>query len=149
MEQENLENTEEIEIINWEDRYLRLLADFENYKKRSNKEKILLSEDIKFKTILPILDLYDDLNISIGMITTIEGRESIGIFIDKFKTIIGSMGLEEIQTETYDSNLHEVASIVPLSIVQFGEENQILDIIQRGWKIGERILRYPKVVICK
>jgi molecular chaperone GrpE len=132
---------------NWEIKYIRLLAEFENYKKRTAKERLDLINTSKLSVMVPILDLKDELSISLGMITGQEGRDSVSIFLEKFSKTIQKLGLEEIQNEVYDSNIHEVISISPIEIE--GETNKILDVVQMGYKIGDKIVRYPKVIISK
>jgi len=124
----------------WKDQYLRLLADFENYKKRNLKEKEDLVQQTKINTISSILDLDSDLNIAKKNIPDSEG---LNLMIQKVNNFLKTQGIEEIQTENYDPELHEV-----ISVVETGE-NKILDVISKGYRIGERPFRYPKIILSK
>lgn len=135
------QNTEVVEPqTDWKDQYLRLLADFENYKKRNLKEKEDLVQQTKINTISSILDLDSDLNIAKKNIPDSEG---LNLMIQKVNNFLKTQGIEEIQTENYDPELHEV-----ISVVETGE-NKILDVISKGYRIGERPFRYPKIILSK
>ena len=135
------QSTEVVEPqTDWKDQYLRLLADFENYKKRNLKEKEDLVQQTKINTISSILDLDSDLNIAKKNIPDSEG---LNLMIQKVNNFLKTQGIEEIQTENYDPELHEV-----ISVVETGE-NKILDVISKGYRIGERPFRYPKIILSK
>jgi len=123
--------------IDFNDKYLRVYAEFENYKKRVNKEKSDLVIDTKFKTISSILDLNDDLNyakMSLG------DNEGLNLLIDKFNNFLNSLNIEEIQTNNYDSDIHEVISV-------FEHGKVIIEVISKGYMIDGKIVRYPKVIL--
>jgi molecular chaperone GrpE len=137
-EKKNIESSES--PTDWKDQYLRLLADFENYKKRNSKEKEDLVQQTKINTIVSILDLDSDLNIARKNIPESEG---LNLMIQKVNNFLKNQGIEEIQTESYDPDLHEVVSIVETG------ENKILDVISKGYRIGEKPFRYPKIILSK
>jgi molecular chaperone GrpE len=122
------------------DSYVRLYAEFENFKKRVQKEKSELILNTKIKTLNSILDLDSDLSIARKSISDSEG---LNIILNKVSTFLKNEGIEEIQTETYDSDLHEV-----ISILDTGEE-KIIDVVSKGYTIDGKPFRYPKIILSK
>lgn len=149
MNTENIENSvetsqnEEVKIennIDYKDQYLRLYADFENYKKRVQKEKEELIINTKTKSLNVVLDLDNDLHIAKKSIGESEG---LNIILNKVHTYLKSQGIEEIQTQTYDSDLHEVVSIIETG------EDKIFDVVSKGYSINGKPFRYPKIILSK
>jgi molecular chaperone GrpE len=131
-------NIEEME--EWKDKYYRLYADFDNYKRRAQKEKEDLVLDTKTKSLSTILDLDNDLYIAKKNMPDSEG---LNLILNKVHTFLKSQGIEEIQTDEYDSDLHEV-----ISIIETGE-SKIIDIVSKGYKINGKPFRYPKIILSK
>jgi molecular chaperone GrpE len=129
-----------VENIDYKDQYLRIYADFENYKKRVQKEKEEITINTKIKSFNAILDLDNDLNIAKKSIGDSEG---INIILNKVSNFLKSQGIEEIQTDSYDSDLHEV-----VSILETGEE-KIIDVVSKGYSINGKPFRYPKIILSK
>jgi molecular chaperone GrpE len=128
------------ENTDYKDQYLRLYADFENYKKRNQKEKEELVLNTKTKMLNSIIDLDNDLYIAKKSIGESEG---INIIINKVKNFLKSQGIEEIQTQTYDSDLHEV-----ISVLETGEE-KVIEVISKGYSINGKPFKYPKIILSK
>jgi len=126
--------------IDYKDKYLRLYADFENYKKRIQKEKEDIVLNTKIKMINSILDLDNDLHIAKK---SIEESDGINIILNKVQTFLKAQGIEEVQTKLYDSDLHEV-----VSVLETGEE-KIIDVISKGYSINGKPFRYPKIILSK
>ena len=126
--------------IKSKDSYMRLYAEFENYKKRVQKEKDELIINTKAKMLNSILDLDSDLHIAKKSIGESEG---INIILNKVHNFLKNQGIEEIQTETYDSDLHEV-----VSMLETGEE-KIIDVVSKGYSINGKPFRYPKIILSK
>jgi len=126
--------------IDYKDQYLRLYADFDNYKRRAQKEKEDLILDTKTKSLSTILDLDNDLYIAKKNMPDSEG---LNLILNKVHTSLKSQGIEEIQTDEYDSDLHEV-----ISIIETGE-SKIIDIVSKGYKINGKPFRYPKIILSK
>jgi molecular chaperone GrpE len=125
------------------DNYLRLAAEFENYKRRVSKEKEDIAMNTKVKMLSSILDMDNDFNMAIKTIKNEESLEGIKIIHSKLINFLTSQGIEEVQTETYDEDLHEVISVVP------GEDNKIVDVVSKGYSLNGKIFRHPKIVISK
>lgn len=133
---------EEVESIKLElnDKYLRLMAEFENYKKRVNKEKEEIRINTKTNMLSSILDIDSDLAIAKKNIKEDEG---INLILNKIESFLKNQGVTSIQTETYDPDIHEV-----ISILEIGEE-RIIDVISKGYSIGGKPFRYPKIILGK
>lgn len=144
-ESENKEvfTLEEVEQIKSEsnEKYLRLFAEFENYKKRTQKEK----EDIKLNTktsmLSSILDLDSDL--AIALKNDKSDNQGLKLIMSKLERFLNSQGVESIQTETYDVDNHEV-----ISVMDIGEE-KIIDVVSKGYTINGKPFRYPKIILGK
>lgn len=132
-----LEEVEEIKL-ELNEKYLRLFAEFENYKKRTQKDK----EDIRISTktnmLHAILDL--DSDISIAMKND-KDNEGLNLIMSKLERFLNSQDVQSIQTETYDGDLHEV-----ISVLEVGEE-KIIDVVSKGYMIGDKPFRYPKIIL--
>lgn len=155
MENENLEDkieetivVEQTEVIekeiNWQNEYIRLLADFENYKKRVNKEKEEIRESVKTNTLQSILDIDSDINIAINTVQDEKTKEGLNLIGLKITNFLKNNGIESVDTEVYDADIHEV-----IHVVETGEENKILSVVSKGYKLNEKIIRYPKIILSK
>ena len=144
-QEENLEISPEMELtkklLELEDKYLRLFAEFENYKKRTQKEKEDLKISTKTNMLSDILDLDSDL--AIAMKNSKGDNEGLKLIMSKLDKFLNNQGVESIQVETYDSDLHEV-----ISVLEIGEE-KIIDVVSKGYTIGGKPFRYPKIILGK
>jgi molecular chaperone GrpE len=134
--------SEEVEQIKTElnDKYLRLFAEFENYKRRIAKEKDDLRVNTKTMMLTAILDLDSDLSIAVKSSKDIDGLRLIMSKLEKF---LSNQGVESIQTDTYDADLHEV-----ISVLEIGEE-KIVDVVSKGYSINGKPFRFPKIILGK
>lgn len=123
-----------------EDKYLRLLAEFDNYKKRVNKEKEDLKINTKIQMLSSILDVDSDLALAKK---TLKEDTGINLILKKLDAFLENHGVEPIQTEVYDVDLHEV-----ISVLEVGEE-KIIDVISKGYTINGKPFRYPKIILGK
>ena len=132
------DEVEEIKSI-LENKFLRLYADFENYKKRVSKEKEELVIQTKSSLLNPILDLENELTLA----KKSTNEEGVILIWEKFQKFLTDNNIEVVQTDVYDPYLHDV-----ISVLETGEE-KILDVVSRGYKIDNKIIRYPKVILGK
>jgi len=137
--------TEELtsQLAESEKKYLLLYADFENYKKRVQKDKDELKNNTKVSMITSILDMDNDIAIAIKNIKDEVTREGVELIAQKLERFLKSQGIESIQTETYDDELHEVISVVPTG------KNEIIDVVSKGYMLNGKPFRHPKIVIGK
>lgn len=122
------------------DAYMRLYAEFENYKKRAQKEKEDLVMDTKIKMLNSIMGVSNDLDIAKKSVSDSEG---INIILNKINNFLKSQGIEEIQTNDYDPDIHEVVSILNTG------EQKIVDVVSKGYSINGKPFRYPKIILSK
>jgi molecular chaperone GrpE len=141
MEQE----TKQTEIVetDWKDIYVRLLADFDNHKKRVIKEKDELRRTTKMETLSSVLELDNDLHLATKMIKDDKALSAITIITDKLQKFLKSQGIEEVQTDTYDEDLHEV-----VSMLQTGE-TKVVDVVSKGYTMNGTVVKYPKIILSK
>ena len=127
----------------WKDMYIRLYAEFDNYKKRMIKEKETLKEQTKIKMLEALLDIDSDIEYAMKSIKDEETLKGINLIISKLTLFLKSQGIESIQTKEYDENIHEV-----ISLVETGK-NEIVDVVSKGYLLNGAPIRYPKVILGK
>ena len=132
-------------------KYLRLYAEFENFRKRSAKERIDLigtaSADV-LKELLPIMDDFDRAIESNKNADDIEAvKEGFDLLHNKFGRLMKSKGVEEInpKDEMFDGELHEAIAQMPAQSED--QKGKIFDVVEKGYKLNEKIIRHPKVVV--
>ena len=130
-----------------DDRYKRILAEFENFKKRSAKEREGLYNSILADVIEVILPVVDNLENALKVETKDEDyKQGIELVLKQFKDVLKSKGIEEIKAigETFDPSMHEA-----VSSVQDEEkgEKEIVQEYRKGYKIGNRVIRHSMVVV--
>lgn len=143
-EKENLEQVEisiEDQLKEAQEKHLRLYSDFENYKRRVQKEKEDLVLNTKTKMLSAVLDMDSDVTIAIKSMDKVD--EGLLLIAQKLETFLKSQGIETIQTETYDEDLHEV-----ISVLETGE-NKIVDVVTKGYSLNGKPFRYPKIVLSR
>lgn len=130
-----------------EDRYKRILAEFENFKKRSSKERDGLYNSILSDVIEVILPVVDNLENASKVETQDESyKQGVELVLKQFKDVLASKGVEEIKAvgETFDPSLHEaVGSIQDENL----GEKEIAQEYRKGYKIGSRVIRHSMVVV--
>ena len=130
-----------------EDRYKRILAEFENYKKRSSKEREGLYNSILSDVIEVILPVVDNLENAAKVETSDENyKQGVELVLKQLKDVLTSKGVEEIKAlgETFDPELHEAVSSIQDE--NLGEK-EIAQEYRKGYKIGNRVIRHSMVVV--
>ena len=133
------------------DRFLRLYSEFENYKKRTNKEKIDLIATASEKVILGLLPIVDDFERAITQNEKIEDvsvlKEGFELIYNKLLALLKRFEVEEIiaVNETFDTDLHEAVSHLPAQNEE--EKGKIMDVTQKGYKLKDKVIRFAKVVV--
>lgn len=159
-ENENLEEKQEVEETvkgkdmvpkqdydELEDRYKRILAEFENFKKRSSKEREGLYNSILSDIVEVILPVVDNLENAAKIETKDEEyKKGVELVLKQLKDVLVSKGVEEIKTvgETFDPELHEAVSSIQDE--NLGEK-EIAEEYRKGYKIGSRVIRHSMVVV--
>ena len=129
------------------DRYKRVLAEFENFKKRSSKERENLYNSILADVVESILPVLDNLESAVKAQTEDESyKKGVEMVLQQLKIVLGSKGVEEIKTvgETFDPELHEAVSSIQDE--KYGEK-EITEEYRKGYKIGTKVIRHSMVVV--
>ena len=131
------------------DKYLRLFAEFENFKKRTAKERIELFKTAGQEVISSILPILDDMDRAINQ-TPKEEKKSIEGFVlisNKMADVLRINGLNVTETnigDTFDPEIHDAITLIPSNDDQKGK---IIDVTEKGYQLGDKIIRFPKVVV--
>ncbi|WP_038265983.1 nucleotide exchange factor GrpE [Zhouia amylolytica] len=132
------------------DKFLRLFAEFENYKKRTSKERIELfktaGQDI-LQAMLPVIDDFDRALVEISKSEDKEMLKGVELISSKLKNVLEGKGLEVIDTkagDTFDAEVHDAVTQIPAPSDDL--KGKIVDVIEKGYKLGDKIIRHPKVV---
>lgn len=147
---------EEIEALNQRydelnDKYLRLFSEFDNYRKRTIKEKIDLSKTASEEVIKSLLPVVDDFERAIAVMQkTLESEaqiEGIQLIFNKLKRILEHKGLEEIKAmgEVFDTDFHEAVTKIPAP--DEASKGLVLDVLQKGYSLHGKIIRFSQVVV--
>ncbi len=150
-EVEEVKSTSE-ELIQLEkDKYLRLFAEFENYKKRTSKERIELFKTASQELMTSLLPIMDDFDRGLTEIKKVKDKEllkGMQLINDKFKNTLTQKGLTEIEVnkgDVFDAEIHEAITQIPAPSDKL--KGKVIDAVEKGYKLGDKIIRYPKVVI--
>ena len=140
------------ELIQQEnDKYLRLFAEFENYKKRTSRERIELFKTASQELMTSLLPIMDDFDRGLSEIKKVKDKEllkGMQLINDKFKNTLTQKGLTEIEVkegDAFDAEIHEAITQIPAPSDKL--KGKVIDAVEKGYKLGEKIIRYPKVVI--
>lgn len=139
------------ELQEQKEKYLRLSADFDNYRKRTLKEKIdltkLAGEEI-FARILPVLDNLERAMKSIEEAKDLDAvKEGMYLIYNMFKEYLGQQGVKEIEAmhQEFDTDVHDAITKIPASDNNL--KGKVVDVIEKGYYLHDKVLRYAKVVI--
>ncbi len=139
------------ELAREKDRFLRLFAEFENFKKRTYRERIELFRTAGQEVIVSLLPVLDDFERAIKEISKSEDKEMVkGIELigNKLKETLKSKGLEEIQAkegDVFDAEVHDAITQIPAPHKKL--RGKVIDVVEKGFKLGDKVIRHPKVVV--
>ncbi len=146
-----VEPTDEELIQQEKDKYLRLFAEFENYKKRTSKERIELFKTANQELMTALLPILDDFDRGLSEIKKVKDKnllKGIELINNKFKSTLTQQGLSQVeikQGDIFDAEIHEAITQIPAPSNKL--KGKIIDVIEQGYKLGDRIIRFPKVII--
>ena len=132
------------------EKYVRLFAEFENYKRRTAKERIELFKTAGKDVLSSLVPVLEDFKRAISIEGSNSDDEGINLIFNKFNETLKNQGLIEVEVnigDIFDAEIHEA-----ISQIHAKEDNQkgkIIDIIQGGYKLGDNIITYPKVVVAQ
>ena len=152
-EEAELDEVEKLsqEVQKEKDNFLRLFAEFENYKKRTSRERIELFSTANKELMLALLPVLDDFERGLNEIEkSSEGPllEGMKLIYNKFKNTLTQKGLKEVEVkkgDVFDAEIHEAISQIPAPDKKL--KGKIIDVVEKGYKLGDTIIRYPKVVM--
>lgn len=166
IENENIENQKEVakdqeeidplesiqlDLDKEKNNFLRLFAEFENYKKRTAKERIELFSTANRELMAVLLPILDDFDRGLNEIKKTDDKvmlEGMQLIYNKFKNTLNQKGLKEMEVgkgDTFDAEIHEAISQIPAPSKKL--KGKIIDVVEKGYKLGETIIRFPKVVL--
>lgn len=135
----------------WQDKYLRLSAEFDNYRKRTLKEKadlIINANENLLKDILPVVDDFERGIDHIDKSEDLEAlRTGIHLIYSKFSEFLKQKGIKEIEAkgQPFDLDLHEAMTKIPAPSET--DKGKVLDVIEKGYTLNEKVIRYAKVIV--
>ena len=134
----------ETKVAELQDKYLRQVAEFDNYRKRTIKEKAELILNGAEKTITAILPILDDME---RALKNMDKMEDVDLIFQKFVKILGEQGVKKIETENADFNtdLHEAIAQVPAPSDEM--KGKIIDCVKTGYTLNEKVIRHSQVAV--
>ena len=139
------------ELTKEKDKFLRLFAEFENYKKRTSKERMDLFKTAGQEVMTALLPVLDDFERALKEISKSEDKEmfkGVELIDIKFRETLKAKGLEEIKIkegDAFDPEVHDAITQIPAPNKKL--KGKIIDVVEKGYKLGDRIIRHPKVVV--
>lgn len=133
------------------EKFLRLFAEFENYKKRTSKERMDLFKTAGQEVIvslLPVLDDFERASKELAKSSDKEGFKGVELIKNKLKETLKLKGLQEIkskQGDKFDAEVHDAITQIPAPSNKL--KGKIIDVVEKGYSLGDKIIRHPKVVV--
>ncbi len=150
---ESEENSCEQELVQEKDKFLRLFAEFENYKRRTAKERLNLIKTATSDLMKSILPVLDDFERGIAEIKKVKDKEllkGMELIHKKLLSTLESKGLEQIKVikgDEFNPEIHEAITQIPAPNKKM--VGKIIDILENGYNLGDTVIRFPKVVVGK
>lgn len=144
---DSFKETAEKLIKEEKEKYLRLAAEYDNFRKRSQKEREALYTDIKADTLLKFLPVYDNLERALKQETADDAyRKGVEMIMEQFKATMEKLGVSEVESEgeKFDPEKHN--AVMHIEDEAYGE-NEIVEVFQKGFKVGEKIIRFAMVKV--
>ncbi|NQX39859.1 molecular chaperone GrpE [Pedobacter steynii] len=139
------------EVAALNDKYLRLFAEFDNYKRRTQKERVELlqtaGKDV-IVSMLPVLDDFDRANKAMENATEVNAiREGVALVHHKLKSVLGQKGLKEMESISipFDTDLHEAITKIPAPVEEM--KGKVIDELEKGYTLNDKVIRFAKVVV--
>lgn len=144
----NMADDLELKFNDLNDSYLRLHAEFDNYRKRTMKEKADLLKSGNEKAIVGVLPIVDDFERALPNIPE-DTREGVELIYNKFKSYLTQNGVKEIDAigEPFDTERHEAITTIPAQSED--QKDKVVDCIQKGYSLNDKVIRFAKVIVAK
>lgn len=144
------EDSNEEEQTDWQDRYLRLYAEFDNFRKRTMRERVDLIRNASRDTLEKMLPILDDFaRAQLASVDTQDAaalKEGQALIHNKLKQTLASQGISEMEVkpgDSFDVDLHEAITRIPAP----DQSGKIVDVVEAGYKLNDVVIRYAKVVV--
>lgn len=148
-ESENTEETAEVkdELSEMKEKYLRLYSDFENFRKRTAKEKIDLIQTASAGLIVDLLPVIDDYERALANAPAGEISEGIQLIFAKITATLQAKGLKELPAkgEVFDAELHDCITQFPAPTED--DKGKVMEVVEKGYTLNEKVIRFAKVVV--
>ncbi len=133
------------------DKFIRKVAEFENFKKRSSKERIELIQTAGKEVIIDMLEVLDDCERAEKQVSTLDekAKEGVMLVFNKLKSLLTAKGLKSMETinKEFNPDIHEAITEIPAPTEDL--KGKVIDEIQKGYYLNDKIIRYAKVVVGK
>ncbi len=128
------------------DKYLRMLAEYDNYRRRSQKERGSIYADVRADTVTKFLPVYDNLARAVQHESDEETRQGVEAILNQLKAILAGLGVTEIEAvgKRFDPAVHE--ALLHVEDEKYGEGEIVLE-LEKGFKLGDKIIRFAKVQV--
>jgi molecular chaperone GrpE len=149
--EENIEPTLEDQLLEANNKFIRLYAEFENFRKRTNKEKVDLLSHASAGVLREMLPIMDDFERAISNNESVEDanalREGFMLIYAKFKAILDHKGLKQMEAKgkAFDSEIHEAIANVPAPSKDL--KGKVVDDVEKGYVLNDKVIRFAKVVV--
>lgn len=146
-EAEVVEVTVSPEMAALTDKYLRICAEYDNFRRRSQREKTALYSEVKAEAVKQFLPVYDNLARALAQPTGDEAyAKGVEMIMNQFKTTLEKIGVTKIEAlgQTFDPNLHN--AVMHIEDEEKGE-NEVVEVFQEGFMIGEKVIRFAMVKV--
>lgn len=155
-EEEEVESASKEEVLELElgkekDKFLRLFAEFENYKKRTSKERMDLFRTAGQEVITALLPVMDDFERALKELSKTSEKDlykGVELISNKFKETLKAKGLQEIKAkegDSFDAEIHDAITQIPAPSKKL--KGKIIDVVEKGYRLGDKVIRHPKVVV--
>lgn len=129
------------------DKYLRLMAEYDNFRKRSQKERDALYGDIKADAVTKFLPVYDNLERALKQETSDEAyRKGVEMIMNQFNATMEKLGVSEIESEGQKFDPAKHNAVMHIEDENYGE-NEIVEVFQKGFKLGDKVIRFAMVKV--
>lgn len=155
VETQEISETEQLkaDLDKEKDKFLRLFAEFENYKRRTSKERLELFKTANQEVMTAMLPVLDDFDRALNEIQKAKDKnllKGVELIHNKFRETLKNKGLEAMEVksgDSFDADMHEAITQVQAPSDKL--KGKIVDVLERGYKLGDKIIRFPKVVTGK
>lgn len=148
--EEQLEKAE-LELLELKDKHIRLQAEFDNYRKRTLKERMELLKTASESLLVSILPVIDDFDRAVQTLDKVEEeghlKDGVMLIYNKFQDFLKQNGVKEIEAkeQPFDTDLHEAITKIPAPTKEL--KGKIVDVVQKGYYLNDKVIRFSKVVI--